>query len=74
MPTRSRAALPPVAAPGTSRHTNPAIKARIDAHLSRAQRVLGELTAYGTGEPDRSEALAMWDQIEKMRWRLRGRR
>jgi len=58
---------------GLSR-TNPQIKARIDAHLARAQRALGELTSYGSGEPDRSDALVMWDQVEKMRIRLRGGR
>jgi hypothetical protein len=58
---------------GRSR-TNPQIKARVDVHLARVQRVLGELTSYGSGEPDRSDAIAMWDQIEKLRLRLRGGR
>lgn len=54
--------------------TNPQIKARADAHLAKAQRVLGELTSYGSGEPDRSMAIEMWEQVEKMRLRLRGKR
>ena len=51
---------------------NPVVRARADRALSQAQRHLGELTAYGGARADREMASEMWEQIEKMRRRLRG--
>jgi hypothetical protein len=53
---------------------NPTVRGRADRALSQAQRALGELTAFGGNPADRSMAIEMWDQIEKMRIRLRGGR
>jgi hypothetical protein len=53
---------------------NPVVEARVDRALANAQKALAEITTYGGGPPDRALALELWDQIEKMRWRVkRGR-
>lgn len=53
---------------------NPVVRARADNALQKAQRALGELTTYGGNPADRAMAIEMWDEIEKMRLRLRGGR
>jgi hypothetical protein len=51
---------------------NPVVRARADRALAQAQIALSELTAFGGSRSDRTTAIAMWDQIEKIRQRLRG--
>lgn len=53
---------------------NPVIFGRVERALSQAQRALGELTTYGGNRADRTMAVDMWYQLEKMRIRLRGGR
>jgi hypothetical protein len=50
---------------------NPTIEGKVDRALSNAQKALAEITTYGGSAPDRTLALELWDQIEKMRWRVR---
>lgn len=50
---------------------NSVVERRVDRALSNAQQALSEVITYGGGRPDRTLAVALWDEIEKMRHRVR---
>ena len=50
---------------------NPVVSAKADRALSNAQKALSELLVYGGTSVDRKLASELWDEIEKMRHRIR---